>query len=189
MIKEKEQDPKKLIKKLKKDGRLIGSRVKEGHKRLTEVERGIKVKGTFTITKKKAGKITEIKRYANMVVNKGLQHLCLAMIDTGYTEGITYLALGSGNTAAAAGDTTLETEVFRITFSTRTRTNQSITLSAFLTTSQGNGTHYEMGCFGNGATASADSGDLFNHLVMTGGETKVNTETWTVDIDIDFSDV
>ena len=168
---------------------LVGSKQKDGHKYLSEVEREIKVSGQVLITKRnaKTGKITEIKKYTNLVTNVGMQQICNALIDNAsFTEGITYLALGSDSTAATVLDTTLGTEVFRKILTSRTRTNQQIELSLFLTTSEGNGTHYELGLFGNGATATADSGDLFNRLVMSGGETKVNTETWTIEVTVSF---
>jgi len=170
---------KRKLKKIRKNGNVL----------LSEEERNIKVKGTILITKRnaKTGKIVEKKIYTNLVTNVGLQLICNALIDNAsFTEGITYLALGSDSTAAAVTDTTLGAEVFRKALTLRTREDQSIELSLFMNTSEGNGTHYELGLFGNGATASADSGDLFNRLVMSGGETKVDTETWTIEVTVSF---
>jgi len=151
----------------------------------------IGVKGTWRIKKydAKTGTLKDIKEFKNRVVNEGLQLLCKAMIDEGYTEGITYVALGDSDTAVDPGNTTLNNETSRFTFTSRERVDQSIILQAFLTTAQGNDVHYEIGGFGNGATAVADSGDMFNHHIFTGGEEKDNTETWTIELQIDFTHV
>ena len=157
---------------------------------LSEEERNIKVKGTILITKRdaKTGKVKEVKKYLNIVTNLGLQMICDALIDhADFADGIDYLALGNDATpAAAVGDTALNNETSRKAITARTRTNQSIELSTFLNTSEANDTHYELGLYGNGAGAGAGSGELFNHLIMTGGETKTNSETWTVEITVSF---
>ena len=78
----------------------------------------------------------------------------------------TYMALGSNNAAPTTGDTTLGTETFRKLIAVDTSSGAVATLTGSFSTGEANGTHKEIGVFGNGAslaaTGSADTGILFS---------------------------
>lgn len=105
--------------------------------------------------------------------------------DTTYTGAINYGALGTSSTAVNAADTTLGAEVARKLFARRTRTGAQAAFDFYYSKADTNGTYEEFGMFIDG-TASADSGQLFNHA-LTGGWTKTNTEAMTVSITIDVN--
>ena len=145
----------------------------------------IKVTGIVKIIKKNiSGNIVGISTYKNIVTNTGLQ-LIGELLNDDATEGITYFALGSNATDPTVNDTTLGTETFRKQIAFRSRSNQTITLASYLTTSEANAAHKELGHFGNGATSVTDSGDLFNHTEID--ETKDVSITWTIEQTFTFA--
>lgn len=147
----------------------------------------ITVNGIVKITKRNIyGKIIGVSTYKNIVTNKGLQLIGDLLIDDA-TEGITYFALGSNTTDPTVNDIKLGTETFRKQIAFRSRENQTITLSSYLTTSEANAIHKELGHFGNGATGVADSGDLFNHTEIN--ETKTVAVTWTIEQTFTFANI
>jgi len=155
-------------------------------------------KGTVKITKRKVpfwitpfqklgffrsfGKVISVNKYENVFCNVGKYSILDRMKGDNKGE-ITYLALGSNTTTPLATDTTLGTETFRKLITTRTRTGLIFYTSTFLATTEANGTHKEMGLFGDNATGTTDSGTLFTHLTIN--ETKSSGETITIDYDIE----
>ncbi len=139
---------------------------------------------TKIIKKDLFGKIIGISEYKNLVTNTGLQ-LIGDLIDGDITVGVTYVALGSNVAAPAITDTILGTETFRKQIALRERVAQTITLSSYLTTSEANATHKELGHFGNAATGTAGSGTLFNHTAIN--ETKDVSITWTIEQSFTFA--
>jgi hypothetical protein len=72
------------------------------------MEDQLKLRGDVAIVvKDKDGNIKEERHEKNLVVSAGLNFICSRMKDT--TDGVmSHMGLGSGTTAAAAGDTDLE---------------------------------------------------------------------------------
>lgn len=97
---------------------------------------------------------------------------------TTYTGIINYGALGTDATAATNGDTTLGTEVFRKTVASASISSNIAFIDFFYSKSDTNGTYEEFGTFIDG-TASADTGQMFTHLI-TGGWIKTSSESMTV---------
>lgn len=127
----------------------------------------------------------------NLMTTKGKQLvLNLLAKKTGVT-GLEVIGIGTGTTTESAGDTTLETERTRenITFtSTISGGTTSMTYSAFFEPDDP-GTTYditEVGLFGNGATLTADSGDLFARKTFTAVEKETGIDTLTVDYSLAF---
>ena len=104
--------------------------------------------------------------------------------DTTYTGIINYGALGSGSTTPANSDTTLDTEVFRKTVASASDTDNMAFIDFFYSKSDTNGTYNEFGTVIDG-TGSADTGQLFNH-VLTGGWVKTSSESMTVACEFDI---
>lgn len=72
----------------------------------------------------------------------GLGEIMDAMI-----SDVTHIAVGSGTTEPALGDTTLATEIERVAITNTLRSGAQATIESFFTTSQGNGTVREAGLF------------------------------------------
>lgn len=115
-----------------------------------------------------------------------------AMLDrlaniTTYSGVINYGAIGSNNTAVTTADTQLGTEVARTTVATVTITGSVVTLKFFFADANlANGTYYEFGTFVDG-TASANSGQMFNHALFGSPHAKTTGKDTTVQVDITIS--
>ena len=137
----------------------------------------------------KTGRITGEFWGHNLVPTVGLNSLAarISGTDNPATKGtVTYCAVGTDSTAAAAGNTTLNTESFRKLVSVRNSTGATAKFRTFFNTSEANVTIREIGLFGDDATVAGDSGTLFARLIVN--KTKTSSETLTLDWDFTFSD-
>jgi hypothetical protein len=78
---------------------------------------------------------------------------------------ITHLAVGTGTTAPAKTDTTLENEYFRKAVSSKSYTDDIFTAKMLMGTTEGNTTITEIGVFAD-ATDTTDSGTLLSHIAV-----------------------
>lgn len=86
--------------------------------------------------------------HKNLVVNAGKTHIANRM--TANTINVmSHMAVGTGNTAAAAGDTTLDTELARVALSVTggTPSSNTVTYSATFPAGTGTGALTEAGVF------------------------------------------
>ena len=105
---------------------------------------------------------------------------------TKVNEGIiTYGAVGTDSTPALNSNTQLVNEIFRKLLSTTYNTDNVVRLRVFLTTSQGNGTLREYGLFGEDATGVANSGTLFERVIIN--KVKTTAKTLTIESMITIS--
>lgn len=105
---------------------------------------------------------------------------------TTYTGTINYAALGSGTTTPINADTKLATETYRKTIDSQTYANNIAYLSAFVAAGVATATHYEAGLFIDG-TASADSGQIFSHVLFSPPEAKTALASLTLDISVSIA--
>ena len=115
--------------------------------------------------------ITTVWKVANFNrwINKGIAA----------NEGmITYLAVGTGTTAPAIGDTTLETEVERIAISLASSiSGTTLELRGFFNSSEANATLREAAWFGEDAGTGANSGTMVNRVAINRTKTSLKTLT------------
>lgn len=153
-----------------------------------EAKTGIKILFNVTATFRdaKTGRITKQIKAHNLAVTTGLNSIASRLSGTDNPANvkgtITYCAVGTGTTAPAAGDTTLETELYRKQVSVRSVTGNTAKFRTFYNTSEANGALKEAGLFGDDATATADTGTLFCRLAIN--KTKTGTETLTLDWEV-----
>ena len=74
----------------------------------------------------KDGNLKETQNIKNVVVNNGLNYISSRMKDASATA-MSHMAIGSGNTAAAAGDTAPETQLGRVALTSTTVSSNAIT--------------------------------------------------------------
>lgn len=113
----------------------------------------LKLRGDVFITvKDKDGQVKEQRHEKNLIVSSGLNFICSRMKDT--TDGaMSHMALGSGTTAAAAGDTDLGSLLgAREELDSTTVTDNTITYVSSFEAGDGTGAVTEAGIF-NAATA------------------------------------
>jgi len=142
-------------------------------------------KGIWIFTVRgKDGKIKSRNVYENLIPDIGLAQMGKALVASLAAKAeieINKTSLGSGTTAPAVGDTTLETEVFRKDIFSRSSSSTQIFLTAAYSAGEATGTHKEAGLHING-TATVDTGILFSRVAID--EVVTATDTLTVDYTI-----
>lgn len=136
----------------------------------------------------KTGEITGIFEGKNLVVDSGLESIAsrLSGVSNPANKGtITYCAVGTGTDAPAAADTTLQTETFRKQVSVRDYEDNVARFRTYFNTSEANATLREVGLFGDGASATTDSGTLFCRLSIN--KEKTDSESLTLDWEVQVS--
>ena len=96
---------------------------------------------------------------------------------TGDEFTITHLALGTGTTAVTASDTALDTEIDRLSVTTKRIGVSSIETKVIVPPASAVGNIKEMGLFAN-ATSTPDSGTLLSRLLIDKQKTAVLQ--WTI---------
>jgi len=96
--------------------------------------------------------------------------------------------VGTSGVAVDPAQTTLGAELARkaVTLATRDPANRAI-FETFFAATEAIGTLREMGVFGNGATATPNSGDLFARALIDPPRDKTGTMTLTVRTEITVS--
>lgn len=111
------------------------------------------------------GTLKFVDEHKNVICNNGLNAICKLLTgDTTYTGEINKALLGTGTGAAAAAtDTTLETESYRNDIASGTDDSNIAYLTAYFTETECSGTYTEFGNAIDGA-AGADTGRLWSHI-------------------------
>lgn len=116
------------------------------------INSNIKIVGDLRVVLKDSeGKIKEEREINNLVVSTGLAFIASRMKDT-TDDAMSYMAVGTSTTAAAAGDTTLGTEIDRNALTSTTVSSNTITYVADWAAGDGTGAITEAGLF-NAASA------------------------------------
>lgn len=140
------------------------------------INENFKVTGAVKIAKN--GEV--VREIPNTIVTAGKNEL--AALITGAGDVFAYMAVGTGTTAVAAGDTTLETELDRnaTTVSGGTATNNTIEYETVWNAGDGTGAITEAGIFN-----AASSGDMLARTTFSAvnkTSSDILTITWTVTI-------
>lgn len=104
----------------------------------------VKATGVVTITKSN-GEVEQKTIVGNLVVTAGKNYIAERMVSDSTT--MSHIAIGSGATAPAAGDTTLGTELARVALATATVTDNVVSYSAEFPAGTGTGAVTEAGIF------------------------------------------
>jgi len=131
------------------------------------------------IVKDSDGKIKEERNINNLVVTTGLGFIASRMKDASATA-MGYMAIGTGTTAAAAGDTALGTELDRNALSSTTVTGNQIEYVSTWAAGDGTGAITEAGIFN-----AASSGTMLARTVFAVVNKDANDTlsiTWTVSL-------
>jgi hypothetical protein len=125
------------------------------------------------------GNIKEDIEVKNLVVTVGKNFIASRMIGT--TDNImSHMAIGTGSTAAAVGNTALVTEVGRVALSSNVRTTNSIAYVATFPPGTGTGAITEAGLFNAASAGTLLCRSVFG--VITKGAADTLGITWTVTV-------
>jgi len=139
-----------------------------------------KVKGALEIVlRDKNGKVKDQRKLKNLIVTTGVNYIADRMADA--AEGaMSHMAVGTGSTAAAAGDTTLGTETARVALTSTTQTNDDVVYVASFGAGTGTGALTEAGILN-----ASSGGTLLCRTVFSAvnkGASDTLQITWTVTV-------
>jgi hypothetical protein len=125
------------------------------------------------------GNIKDEREVPNLVVTVGKNYIASRMIGT--TDNImSHMAIGTGTTAAAVGNTALVTEVGRVALSSNVRTNNAIAYVASFAPGTGTGAITEAGIFNAASAGTLLCRTVFS--VINKGAADTLGITWTVTV-------
>ncbi len=126
-----------------------------------------------------SGELKQVEEVNNLVVTAG-KNWVAALMQSGTGTVMSHMAVGTNSTAAAAGDTTLGTELTRValTVSGGTRTNNAIDYVASFGAGVGTGALVEAGLFNAASVGTMLARTVFS--VINKGASDTLQITWTV---------
>ena len=126
-----------------------------------------------------SGQIKHEQEIKNLVVTAGKNFIASRMKDT--TKGaMSHMAIGSGTTAANVADTTLGTELGRVSLTLTTVTTNNVAYVATFPAGTGTGAVTEAGLFNDGSAGDMLCRTVFS--VINKGAVDTLGITWTVTV-------
>lgn len=141
----------------------------------------LKLVGDLIILKIAEDGTTEKFEHKNLIVSAGKTNIAARM--AGNTVAVmSHMAVGTGNTAAVVGDTTLGTELARVSLAVAggTPSANTVTYSATFPAGTGTGALAEAGVFNDGTTGTMLCRTVFPVINKQAADSI--TVTWTVSI-------
>ena len=120
-----------------------------------------------------------VREVDNLVVTSGKNYVASRMKDATATA-MSKMAIGSGSTAAAAGNTALGTELGRVSLTSTTVTNNEVAYVATFGAGTGTGAITEAGLFNANSGGTMLCRTVFS--VVNKGSADSMTITWTVTV-------
>lgn len=109
------------------------------------INENLKMKGELTIVRRNAaGQITQELHVPNLVVTAGKGYIASRMVGTS-SGAMSHMAIGTGSTSPAAGDTTLGTEAGRVGLTSSVASANTVTYTATFPSGTGTGAITEAG--------------------------------------------
>ncbi|CAB4122920.1 hypothetical protein UFOVP33_75 [uncultured Caudovirales phage] len=139
----------------------------------------LKAKGEVKIELTRADGTLETHEIKNLVVDVGLNYIVSRMKDA-TANVMSHMAIGSGSTAAAAGNTTLGTELGRVALTSTTVSTNTIQYVASFGAGVGTGNVQEAGLFNASSAGSMLARTVFGLVTKAAGDSM--TITWTVTV-------
>lgn len=142
------------------------------------INEGLKLRGDVALVlRDKDGNVKDERHIENLIVDTGLNFICDRMKDD--ETAMTHMALGSGSTAAAAGDTALGTQLgSRELLDSSTVTNNQIVYVASFEAGDATGAVTEAGIFNAASGGTMLCRTVFSVVNKAADDTL--TVNWTI---------
>lgn len=125
------------------------------------------------------GQVKAEHDFKNLVVTVGKNFVASRMVGTA-SAIMSHMAIGAGTTAAAAGDTTLQSSLGRVALTSGTATGTVATYTATFPSGTGTGAVTEAGIFNDSTAGTMLCRTVFS--VVNKGADDAMSVTWTVTI-------
>lgn len=125
------------------------------------------------------GHLVEKRHVPNMVVTVGKNWIVDRMLSNG-SAVMSHMAVGSGNTAPALGQTALTNQLARIPFNSINQVGNTVTFVAVYNAGVGTGSLTEAGIFNAATNGTMLARTTFGTLTKASGD--VVTVSWTITI-------
>lgn len=140
----------------------------------------IKVKGDLTVKLyDQNGVVKDSREIPNVVVTNGKNYIASRM-NSNTAVIMSYMAVGSSSTAAAAGQTALGTELGRVALDSASVADSTVTYTATFPPGTGTGTLVEAGIFNASTSGTMLCRTTFSSVSKAAGDTVVIT--WNVTV-------
>lgn len=123
------------------------------------------------------GELKDSREADNLITTVGKQDIVDQLLASPAQAKPQYMAVGTGSTAAAIGDTALGTESARVALATKTRSGAVLTMTATFPAGTGTAALAEAGVL-----SASSSGDLYSRVVFSAINKAAGdslTITWT----------
>lgn len=125
------------------------------------------------------GQVKDTQEFKNLVVTTGKNFIASRMAGTS-SNVMSHMAIGTGTTAAAVGDTALETEAGRVSLTSSTVTDNSVAYVATFPAGTGTGAITEAGILNASSSGTLLCRTVFS--VINKGSADTLGITWTVTV-------
>lgn len=145
------------------------------------IQDAIKMTGELKITvTNPEGNVTQETVVPNLVVTAGKNWIAGRMYDTGIPDQMSHMAIGTGTTAAAAGDTALGTQAGIVSLTSTTVSTNTVQYVATFGAGTGTGAITEAGIFNAASSGTMLCRTVFS--VINKGAADTLGITWTITV-------
>lgn len=127
----------------------------------------------------KDGNLKDERRASNLVVTTGLAHIADQLSSSPGETAMSHMAIGTGTTAVAAGNTTLVTEIDRNALTSRIDSGAVVTYVASWAAGDGTGAITEEGIFNDATAGTMLARVVFAVINKNASDTLTITHTLT----------
>lgn len=148
---------------------------------MSTINQVVSMKGALVVALySEDGKLKDTRIVDNLIVTAGKNYLAGGVLGN-ITTPFLGMAIGTGTNAAAAGDTTLQTEAARAAFSSSSTVGNVATMTNIYAAGTGTGAITEAGIFSN-ATSGGTMLSRVVFSVINKGAADSLTITWTITV-------
>ena len=141
------------------------------------------LKGRMTaVLRDPDGHVKDRREVENLIVTAGRDAIVAQLLATPGVAAPGWMAIGTGATAAAAGDTALQTELDRNALTSKTRSTNVLTMVGDWAAGDGTGAITEAGVFSASSAGTLYSRAVFSVINKAAGDTLQITWTWTLSV-------
>lgn len=145
------------------------------------IKETVKTTGELIVTLySENGVVKETKKVNNLVVTAGKNHIASRLVTSGLPVAMSHMAIGDSGQAAVLGDTTLVSELGRVSLGTITDSDNTVTFSATFNPGVGTGAVKEAGVFNNSTAGTLLCRTVFGEVNKLVGDTL--SIDWTITI-------